>query len=72
MITVSNKISKKLYVVQIEDTEYIIITNIPCSICFSKQNNCKLSYFVQIDEQKIEKWRKIAKTTIEGICECKL
>jgi hypothetical protein len=72
MINVSNKTSEKLYAAQFDDTKYIVITNIPCSTCFEKQNYCKISFFIPIDEKKIEEWKKIANTTIKGICKCKL
>lgn len=63
-----------LYVSQFCDSEIIIITNISCSTCFEKQNNCKVSFFTRINEDKVEEWKKIAVaafTSNKQICKCK-
>jgi|688.fasta_scaffold881399_2 hypothetical protein len=72
MTNVSN--NEILYLSQFCDSEIIIITNIKCSTCFEKQNNCKVSFFTRINEDKVEEWKKIAVavfTPNKQICKCK-
>ena len=65
-------LNQKMYIAHLANTEYIILTNIPCSKCFEKKYNCKTTIFSTIELKDVEEWEKIAATTLTGdyICNC--
>jgi hypothetical protein len=60
---------EKLYAAQLKDSNYIIITDIPCKICFLKKSRSTISFFIEITG-KLDQWKKISSATINGKCKC--
>jgi len=62
---------QEMYIAHLANSEYVILTNIPCSKCFEKKYNCKTTVFSSIEINNIEEWRELASATLTGECTCK-
>ena len=62
--------TKQLYIAQLQDREYRILTNIQCVKCFEIKYKCKTSSFFPIDDKYLEEWKKIVVSTLTGECIC--
>ena len=62
---------QKMYIAHLANSEYVILTNIPCSKCFENKYKCKTTVFSSIEINNIEEWKKLASATLTGECICK-